>query len=202
LLFYDARGHGASSGRYHTFGYYEKEDGVAALDWLAARTGLERDDVALVGVSYGAATALQMLRLAPDVALVLADSSYTRLIEILRYQANRQFGVLGRLLLPATVEIAEWRADFRMEDVSPTDSVAGHDTPIFLLHSLQDTYTPPSHSEDIFANSNPAHAVLHLTDWGAAHGLSIFVDGEAYEQLFAAFLAEQAPDFGLPVGVP
>jgi len=80
--------------------------------------------------------------------------------------------------------------------------VVGQDAPILLIHSLQDEYTPPSHSEDIFANSNQAHTVLHLTDWGAAHGESIFDDYEAYRQLFDEFLVEQAPDFGLSVETP
>ncbi len=201
LLFYDARGHGASSGRFHTFGYYEKYDGIAALDWLTGRTGLARSDVALVGVSYGAATVLLMQRLVPDVALVLADSAYTRLIEILRYQSRLRFGLLGRLLLPGAVEIMEWRADMRIEDVSPTDWIVGHEAPIFLVHSLQDSFTPSSHAEAIYANSDHARTVLHLTDWGAPHGLSIFVDYPAYKQLFDDFLAQQAPDFGLPVDV-
>jgi pimeloyl-ACP methyl ester carboxylesterase len=74
LLAYDARGHGESSDAYHTYGYFEKTDGMAAYEWLQERTGLPASKTALAGVSYGAATSLQMLPLLPDVAFVLADS--------------------------------------------------------------------------------------------------------------------------------
>lgn len=143
-----------------------------------------------------------MQRLVPDVAFVLADSAYARLIEILRYQSRLCYGLLGRLLLPGAVGIMEWWADMRIEDVSPTDWVIGHKTPIFLIQSSQDSFTPPFHVEAIYANSDHARAVLHLTDWGAPNGLSIFTDYPAYKQLFDELLAQQLPDFGLPVGAP
>jgi fermentation-respiration switch protein FrsA (DUF1100 family) len=202
LLLYDARGHGASSQAYHTFGFYEKTDGFAALNWLAERSALERNRIALVGISYGAASALQMLPLAPDVAFVLADSSYQSLIDILRFQGHQEFGALADLILPGALLISELRADFDVEQVSPAGAVVGMETPIFLIHSLQDEFTPPAHSEAIFANSDPENSELHLTDWGAEHGLSIFEDFAAYQQLFDNFLAEKVPYFGLPDEAP
>jgi fermentation-respiration switch protein FrsA (DUF1100 family) len=202
LLLYDARDHGASAQAYHTFGFYEKADGIVALNWLAERTGLERNRIALVGISYGAATVLQMLPLAPDVALVLADSSYESLSGILRFQGSEQFGILADVFLPGALFISELRADFDVEQVSPADAVVGTETPVFLLHSLQDEFTPPSHSEAIFANSDPGNTELHLTDWGAEHGRSIFENSAAYQQLFDDFLAAKAPDFGLSNETP
>jgi pimeloyl-ACP methyl ester carboxylesterase len=202
LLLYDARDHGVSSQAYHTFGFCEKADGIAALNWLAERTGLERNQIALVGISYGAATVLQMLPLAPDVALVLADSSYESMSDIIGFQGRQAYGTLAEVLLPGSLLISELRADFDVEQVSPADAVIGVETPIFLLHSLQDEFTPASHSEVIFANSDPENTELHLTDWGAEHGLSIIEDFAAYQLLFDDFLAEKAPDFGLPGETP
>ena len=196
LLAYDARGHGNSSDAYHTYGYHEKVDGLAAAQWLLDRTDLESEDMGLVGISYGASTSLQMLPLLPDVAFVLADSPYQDLETIVEYQSVAQFGSWVAGFLPGGLAVAELRADFEKEAVSPKNAIAGVDTPVFLIHALEDTFTPASHSEAIYANSNPQTTWLEITDWGAPHGGSIIHEPAAYKLLVDEFLMVYAPDFG------
>ncbi len=202
ILAYDHRGQGASSPAFHTYGFHEKEDAVAALDWFATRTGLERGQIGVFGVSYGAATALQMAPLTPGLAFVGADSAYSDLREILGYQAGSMFPVIAPLLLPGALKIAELRADFAVDDVAPERAVVASDMPILLIHSLTDEYTFSTHSEDIYANSDQSRTVLHLTDWGAPHGRDILTDYTAYRQLFGEFLAQHVTDFGRPLATP
>ncbi|NTV90496.1 MAG: hypothetical protein HGA22_09095, partial [Clostridiales bacterium] len=87
LLFYDHRYHGASTGDYGTYGYYEKQDALAALSWFEQRAGLQPSQIGLMGESYGAATALQAGPLAPELAFIAADSPYGDLETIIREQA-------------------------------------------------------------------------------------------------------------------
>ena len=202
ILAYDHRGQGASSPAFYTYGFYEKQDAVAALEWFAARTGLERRQIGVFGVSYGAATALQMAPLTPGLAFVGADSAFSDLREILSYQAGSMFPILTPLLLPGALKITELRADFDVGEVAPERAVAAADMPIFLIHSLTDEYTFSTHSEDIYANSNQSRTVLHLTDWGSPHARDILTDYAAYRQLFADFLAQYAPEFGQPPTTP
>ena len=197
LLAYDARGHGDSSDAYHTYGYYEKEDGKAALDWFAAKTGLPHSQIGLAGVSYGAATVLQMLPLVDDVAFVLADSPYQDLRTIVEHQSTAQFGSLVKPFVPSAFILAELRADFDADAVSPINGITETDVPVFLTHSLQDEFTPVTNSEAIFAKSNPAITEFLLTDWGASHAASIIVDYDLYKQNVTEFLATYTPDFGL-----
>jgi pimeloyl-ACP methyl ester carboxylesterase len=198
ILAYDHRGHGDSTPAFHTYGFYEKQDAIAALDWFADRAGLEQSQIGVFGVSYGAATALQMAPLTPELAFVAADAPYSELREIVSYQANELFPGLAPLLLSGAFQIAEWRADFDVDAVAPERSVAEAQMPVLLIHSLTDEYTFSTHSEDIFAQSDPARTVLHLNDWGAPHARDIQVDPAGYRQLVDAFLAQFAPDFGLP----
>lgn len=200
LLAYDARGHGNSSDALHTYGYYEKEDGLAATQWLMTRTGLAEKDIGLAGVSYGAATALQMLPQLPDVAFVLADSPYQDMEAIVEHQGVAQFGSWVTGFLPGGFAIAELRADFEKEAVSPKNAVIGADTPIFLVHALDDKFTPPSHSEAIFTNSNHKITWLEMTDWGATHAQSIIIEPDAYKLMVDEFLSVYAPDFGMSNG--
>ncbi len=200
LLAYDARGHGESSPAFHTYGYHEKQDAQAAYNWLLARTGLGPQQVGLTGVSYGAATSLQAAPLLPGTAFIIADSPYESLEAIVSRQAIEQFGAWTRPFIPTAFVIAERRADFEVDDVSPTEAAANTAVPILLIHSRTDEYTPYTHSESIYAHSNPATTVLHITDWGSAHGRDIFTDFDTYKQYVDEFLAQYAPNFGLSDG--
>src|SRR5690606_30756775 len=66
----------ANNDVFLTFGYYEKADLSNVLDWLIEKDGLSAENIGIIGNSYGAATALQHLPDRPDLALVIADSSY------------------------------------------------------------------------------------------------------------------------------
>jgi uncharacterized protein len=200
LLAYDARGHGESSDAYHTFGYYEKQDGRAAYDWLLARTGLSPDRIGIAGISYGAATALQMLPLLPDAAFVLADSPYRSWPAIVSHQAEVQFGEWATWFAPGAFFVIGLRTGADGTAVSPETAVAQSTIPVLLVHAREDSFTPAAHAEAIYAVANPATAELHVTDWGADHGLSIIVDYDAFDDLVDGFLAVQAPGFGLVEG--
>lgn len=197
LLLYDARGHGESNGRYHTYGYYEKEDARAAALWLAAQTGLPLAKIGLLGISYGAATCLQAAPLLPEIAFIIADSPYQDLETIIRHQAVQQYGPAVQIMIPGAWLVAELRADFAVADVSPRHSIAQAQMPILLIHSLQDTYTPPASSKAIYASSNPTHTTLHLTDWGSSHGQDITNNYPGFAQLVDTFLQAYVPEFGI-----
>ncbi|MCB8987367.1 MAG: alpha/beta fold hydrolase [Ardenticatenaceae bacterium] len=200
LLAYDARGHGASTPAYHTFGYYEKEDAAAAYAWLLERSGLQPFQVGVTGVSYGAATALQAAPLLPGAAFIIADSAYQDMRSIIAYQAVQQFGPWIKIFLPGATILAELRADFVMADVSPQTAVTQTTIPILLIHAKEDGFTPAAHSETIYARSHQATTELQITDWGAQHGMSIFADPDAFAALVDSFLAQYAPGFGLTSG--
>ena len=197
LLAYDARGHGDSTDAYHTYGYYEKQDGQAAYEWLLAKTGLPAETVGIMGVSYGAASSLQMAPLVPDAAFIVADSPYRDLRTIVTHQAAEQFGEWTRPFVPGAFLIAQLRADFEAEEVSPEDTIIGTDIPILLIHAQADTFTPPSHSEAIYQHSNQDITELHLTAFGTAHARSVMDGYDAYDALVDDFLDEKVPDFGL-----
>jgi pimeloyl-ACP methyl ester carboxylesterase len=200
ILAYDARGHGASSPVFHTYGFHEKEDAQAAYQWLLEYTGLAPDQIGLTGVSYGAATYLQAAPLLPGTAFIIADSSYESLEAIVSKQAVDQFGAWTKPFVPAAFAFAETRADFDTAEVSPAQAVEETAVPILLIHSRTDSFTPYTHSEAIYAHSNKATTVLHITDWGSAHAQDIFTDYDAYKQYVDEFLAQYAPDFGLQDG--
>lgn len=200
LLAYDARGHGSSSDAYHTYGFYEKEDGIAAFDWLMNKTDLSPEQVGLAGVSYGAATALQMAPLIEDAAFILADSAYQDLETIVSFQSVDLFGNWVRPLVPAAFVLAELRTGMDVDAISPRNAVVGVDIPILLVHSREDAFTSFVNSEGIYANANPETAVLQLNDWGAPHGQDILTRPDEYAAFVDEFLAEFVPQWGMGGG--
>lgn len=196
LLAYDHRGHGESSEALHTYGYFEKRDALDALQWLSARSGLPQEAIGVGGVSYGAATALQLAPLAPDLAFILADSPYSSLEDILAYQAEAQFGAVGRAFLEGAIFNAELLTGIDADLVSPETAVAEAEMPVLLIHSATDEFTPAEQSRAIFANSKQSETVLHINSWGSEHAGDIGTDFDAYKAEVDDFLARFAPDFG------
>jgi hypothetical protein len=197
LLLYDHRFHGASTGDYGTYGYYEKLDALAAVAWFEQRTGLQPGQIGLLGESYGAATVLQAAPLAPNLAFVAADSPYEDLPTIISEQGVQRFGGWTRLFIPGALALSGLRASFAPSQVSALLAAPQIDAPVFLSHSATDQYTLPHHSQDIAAQL-PATLCqrLHLTDWGSEHAASIGDNFAAYQEQFEQFLAACAPDFG------
>ncbi len=75
VLAFDLRAHGESEGDRFSLGQHERKDVAAAIDYLGGR-GFPPGRVALLGLSMGAATALQSIALRPAVGPVIADSAY------------------------------------------------------------------------------------------------------------------------------
>lgn len=202
MFLYDLRSHGKSSPALLTYGVLDKGDELLAVDWLAQRTGLPLAKIGLWGVSYGAATSIQAAAAKPGLAFVVADASYSSLEDIATVQAEAQFGAWARVFVPGALAISGWRAGFDPADASPATAVRGLKTPLLLIHSTTDEFTPSSQSRTIYANADPATTRLDLTTWGAPHGASYFGDPVAYTRTVDDFLDTLVPGFGATPATP
>lgn len=192
----DHRAHGESAGEFHTYGVKERTDATVALEWLRRRADLDHGEIGVVGISYGAATALQMLPTNQDLAFVLADSPYADLRTVAEYQAVEQFGEAVRYLVEPAALIAEVRARFDVDDASPVDAVVGNEVPVLLVHDRGDPYTPFANSEAIDAADPDDPMVLVPFEGDDAHHQMIRTQTERYVRVVGDFLAEFRPDFG------
>lgn len=187
VLSVDGRYHGESSGDYCTYGYYDRYDMVKVVDWLKAELALRSDQIGMMGESMGGVVSL-MTAAQTDLAFVAADSPYGDLRSILQEQAVLRYGKPILILFKGLVPTVQWRANFKLAEVSSVRAAAKIEEPVFLLHSRQDKYTNFHHSEDIFAAVGHDRKALHLTNWGASHGHSIDVNYAEYKKLMDDFL--------------
>ncbi|MBM9588819.1 alpha/beta fold hydrolase [Leptospira sp. 201903075] len=190
LFAYDARHHGESAGEYGTYGFYEKHDLERAIEFFSEISSVPEEQIGLFGASFGAATALQYAEGRSDYAFVIADSPFMDMRSIVEKRAVDLYSPVVLFLSPIALSIAEVRADFLVDEVSPKKAAKYISQPVLLIHSKTDEITPVSHSEEIFQNLKTNRKQLFVTDWGAAHCKSIDVRYDEYESMVNSFLKE------------
>ncbi len=196
LLLFDARHHGATGGATYTWGAREKWDLLHAVDALAAATGLRRARIGIFGDSLGAAVSLQTAALAPDLAFVVADSTFSDLPAILAKRGVDGYGRWVLAFLPGALAVAAVRGGFDPWAISPARDAASIRIPVLLVHAREDAFIPAAHSEAVFARIPGTRKALTVTKWGAEHARSVMKDPVAYERMVDAFLDAYVPGFG------
>jgi pimeloyl-ACP methyl ester carboxylesterase len=189
VLMFDMRGHGSSDGTRYTMGYFERYDVVAAIDYLVARGFLDRD-VALLGISMGAATELVTLPLRPGVGPVIVDSSYSDLAAVMRENLPDHFG-LPSVFVPG-IEVAArvaWGID--VAQIRPVDAVRSHPERAFLfIQCDRDDWVLPYHATALrAASANPASELWMAS--GCEHVGASTDHPDEYRERILAFLARE-----------
>ena len=191
-LFFDARRHGESGGDFGTFGFHEKQDLLNVIDWLKKERGLKDLNIGIMGESFGAATSLMAAGFSGrEFAFIVAESPYRDLPGIVVQRGEADYGPIIHLFIPMAFFFAEWRADF---DADLTSVIAKADqikTPVFLIHSRQDTYTAPENSEAVYkslSGLSDAEKGIYFTDWNAKHARSIDTNREVFTNQVETFL--------------
>lgn len=142
VIAYDGRAQGESEGQYCTYGFYEKLDLSSVLNTVQTRP------VVLIGTSLGAAVALQTAAVDNRIAAVVAAETFSSLRSIARHRAPR---LLTDSMIRQAFHLAEQKARFNVDEVSPLAAAGRIRIPVLLLHGEQDRDTPPQHSRQVFA---------------------------------------------------
>jgi pimeloyl-ACP methyl ester carboxylesterase len=147
----DLRAHGASGGRYVTFGVKERRDLAAVLDSLRDRT-LLAPPVVLYGASLGGAVALQAAATGAEVDRVVALAAYADAREAVTSGADALLpGWLDVLVserrVRAAADRAEELAGFEFDQASTSALAPRVDVPVLLLHTRGDEVVSFSHAE-------------------------------------------------------
>jgi fermentation-respiration switch protein FrsA (DUF1100 family) len=187
VLLYDHRRHGLSEGRYTTYGFYEKLDLKAAVDWLYERFGADTF-VGVFGESMGAATALLYAAIDDRPKFVIADCPYSDFAEQLAYRLKVQYKLPAFPLLMITSLWCKVRAGFFFHEVSPIQTLGSIRAPILFVHGEQDVYVQPLMSQALHEKFQGAKG-LYLAP-NAAHAESWAHNKEVYESKVDAFLRE------------
>ncbi len=195
LLLLDARYHGVSGGEVPTWGSLERYDLIAAAKFLGRAHKLPLSRIGLYGESLGASIALQAAAIIPSFAFVIADSPFSDVVTIIKERGVADFGNITNLFADAAIYLAGKRAGFAPWDLSAARDAAKIKSPVLLIHSQTDDFTPYNHSQRIYARLNHKMSRLVITKWNAKHGKSIDKNYEKYEKIVDGFICDYVPTF-------
>jgi len=185
VLIYDHRNHGRSVKKNTTFGFYEKYDLKAWVDWVFQRVG-EESRIGTHGESLGAAVALQHAAMDPRTDFVIADCPFSDLTDLLEFRLKADYHLPPFPLLNLANFFSKIRSGMSFSDVSPFCDLERVTKPILLMHGQEDLYIPREMSEALYLQS-PNTRMLYLAP-NAAHAESYWKNQEEYEAVVGNFL--------------
>eukprot|EP00890_Picochlorum_soloecismus_P001336 jgi/Picsp_1/2202/NSC_05666-R1_esterase lipase domain-containing protein len=150
----DFGGSGLSDGEWVTLGAHEVYDVEEAVQYL--REEGSTSTIGLWGRSMGAVTAILYSCKDPSVAGVVADSPFSKLVDLmLELATNKDQGMsipkpLARVAMGLMRRSVKRRAGFNIDHVSPVDIAPSSYVPTLFGHGKGDTFIPMHHSERLF----------------------------------------------------
>jgi pimeloyl-ACP methyl ester carboxylesterase len=188
LVLFDFRNHGQSSGAQTTAGVLEQDDLRAVIDWLVIAK--RPSAIAVLGVSMGAAAAVNEADSDPRVIALILDSTHATLANAL--QARLQQGGYP-LALPGAWSILLGgliRTGQDMSAVDPVQAIARYgERPVLIIVGGQDDAIGSTDATDLrdAAEAGGSEAELK-TCADAEHGGAIVTCAAEYREWVLGFL--------------
>ncbi len=169
----DARGHGASGGKYISYGLLEARDLRSWADWLVANRGIQR--LYGLGESMGASVLLQALAVEPRFRAVVAECPFATFEEIAydrMWQATGAPRVLFWPVVTTGFGYARIWHGFNLYRASPLEAVRATSVPVLLIHGDQDRNIEIRHSRMLHAANPKATRIWEVPGAGHVGGLA------------------------------
>jgi dipeptidyl aminopeptidase/acylaminoacyl peptidase len=189
VLIFDGRGHGSSEKKYVTYGYFERRDVEAAMEFLVRERRIDERRLGLAGVSMGAAISLQVAAANRRIRAVWTDSPFASLTRIsldrLQFWTRLPEHPL-RPVMWVAMKVAERRGRFVARAVNPLGLASRISCPVYLVHGEADALIGPQHSRSIFDALASRDKELWIIP-GVGHGRGFRRKTSEYAERLVAF---------------
>ncbi|MCT3048686.1 alpha/beta hydrolase [Leuconostoc mesenteroides] len=188
VLIPDNRAHGDSQGEMIGYGWLDRRDYIGWLNQILENNG-QKSDIVMYGMSMGAATVLSTSGendLPNQVKAIIADSSYTSVIEEIKHEAGDMYGLPWFPLVNVVSGISKVRAGYSYEEASPLRQVEKNTRPTFFIQGGADTFVPTKMVYPLY-NASRGPKQLWITK-GSKHVQSFHDYPVAYRSKIKAFL--------------
>jgi hypothetical protein len=188
VVMMDSRAHGESGGAMVTYGWLERHDVVAIVDALTSTEKVRH--LGALGVSMGAANALQSAAIDPRIEAVVAEDPFANLREVSYDYAGLDVApLLGKTLFrPASIVAmreAGLAGNFSPDDVSPEKAVATRPFAVLIICGTNDHRIPCRHAERVYNAATGPKELWEVP--GAGHAAALGRDPAGYEARVTAF---------------
>lgn len=185
ILVYDHRNHGNSGGKTTTYGYYEKYDLKACVDWVINHCGTD-STIGVHGESMGAAIAMQYAALERVVSFYVIDCPFSDLTSQFVIRAKDDYGLPSFPLINLCGIIHKLLTGVSFNQVSPIQVIATIETPMLFIHGSEDRYVPTKMSIDLYNRKNGIKRIYIAPNSG--HVESYTNNPEEYNEALKEFL--------------
>jgi uncharacterized protein len=189
VLLVDARGHGGSGGRAMDFGWHGDADIAAATRYVADRPDVDRDRIAVVGLSMGGEEALGASATDELITAVVAEGATARTAADEAWLSD-EFGLRGRLQ-EQLEQLQDQVTDELTSATVPTSSraavEASGDTRYLLITA--GAVPDEGHAADHIAAGAPERVQIWTVP-GAGHSEGLKQRPEQWEERVIDFLTE------------
>lgn len=197
VVMMDSRGQGESGGKMATYGWKERYDTVAVSNALYATERVRH--LFALGISMGAAIALQSAAVEPRIEAVVAEDPFANLREVSYDYAGMHFSpLLGKTLFRPAVMVAmhavKEEGGFNPDDVSPEKAVAQRPFAVLLICGTTDHTIPCRHARRIYDAARGPKELWIVP--GAGHAAALGHSPAEYERRVIAFFERVAQATG------
>lgn len=181
LFLFDYRGYGTSAGKANRDGVHE--DSLAALDYIAARPGIDHNRVLVLGQSLGGANAIAAVgsRPRPGIRAVVIESAFSSYREIVKDKIGA-IPLLSLLRTPLSCLLLgdHYAPDSVVANIAPV--------PLVIIHGTADGVVPYSHGKRLFELAREPKQLWTLE--GGDHTEAFIDAGSVYRERLVAFYDE------------
>jgi dipeptidyl aminopeptidase/acylaminoacyl peptidase len=189
LLLLDLRACGDSGGSIVTLGGRERDDVLAAIEYLQSRPDVDGAHIGVLGLSLGGALAILAAADSPAVRAVVAESAFRSLRSAVRQNFRRFTHLPSFPWAELTTRLAEWRWHVGATRVVPEREVGRlRDCALLLIHAVDDGVISIRDSEAIFARAVGPKAFWRLPS--SPHAMAYAFLKEEYAARVVAFFDE------------
>ncbi len=145
VMMIDMRGHGDSEGSRYTFGVKERNDVLAAVDWLIAHE-VQPGKIGILGVSLGGASVIGAAAEEEAIGAVALDSTFADLNPLIIARWKTETG-LPTFLMPGVFMMNRLMFGYDLRSIKPVEEIIRiPPRPVMIIHCSDDTEVPVVHA--------------------------------------------------------
>jgi uncharacterized protein len=185
-LLFDLRNNGESDGDLTTFGLYEVDDVMAALEFVKSQPGVDPARIGVLGQSMGGATALLAAAQSPDIKAVAALSAYTSMEDNIKTGVERLAGLPVFPFAPMVIFWGQWESGIDITQVRPIDIISSiSPRPVLIVHGERDGLIPVENGKALYEAANDPKQLYLVSN--AGHESFLPKAGVAYAEMLIDF---------------
>ncbi len=163
ILMIDFQSHGASSGEQVTFGYKERYDVNASIEYLKS---IGAKKIGVIAASMGGASFL-LSKSMNKVNGVVLESVYSDIYTTMNNRVKLVVGPFSTLVTPLMLQQLNIRLGLSNSDLNPAVRIKDLNVPAFIISGSEDRYTIPEETQLMFKNKDGEKKIYIVK--GAAH---------------------------------